>query len=306
MCPLLGTVVKFFVVPTLAWKPVWRTSTMRQFFASNPGQPGLLSPRAEISLIEAVAAAGRAEHSAARRGGERGTYGGSRTLNTWAAEKLLLLDQQTPGFRSQKLLLPDPLEPELPLPDVPEPPVEPPPLVVEPPPTVAPPVPLVLEPLEPVLPDEVLPDEVLPDEVLPDDVLPELVDPVVGVVGVVLSGVVSSTVASAVSSCAVAAWPVGGTRSGLELGSGATCVPPPQPATVSVASRVRMEARSLMGEPLVGERRHAAAARRALVQVALAHLAAVRADRSVATDHGRLDDDGRSGRTLPTTCSFSP
>jgi hypothetical protein len=150
------------------------------------------------------------------------------------------LDQQTPGLRSQKLLLADPVEPELP--------VEP--LDVEPldvpPPIAAPPLPLLVAalealpgvaavPLEAPVPDDVPLDAVEPDEVVvPDD----------GLVGVVASGVVASAVVSTAGSSTDAAWPVGGTRSGRDAGSGATCVLPLQPATVNVSTATTMEARS--------------------------------------------------------------
>jgi hypothetical protein len=158
-----------------------------------------------------------------------------------------LLAQQTPGLRSQKLLLP----PEVLLPDEPDEPDVPddvPP--AESPPIVAPPEPVELDPdVEPVDPDVDAPP-VLPDEplVVPLEVEPDEVDEdVAGVVGVVSVGVVEAASSSAVS-VAGAVWPVGGTRSGLEDGSAATlALPPPQLASAeSAASRATMEARGLI------------------------------------------------------------
>jgi hypothetical protein len=151
--------------------------------------------------------------------------------------------QQTPGFRSQKLLLPEPV-----LPDEPVDPVDPvDPEFVEPPPMVAPPLPVLVEPLD-VEPELVTgaPPELEPLDDVSDEV-PDEVDEDDGVVGVVSVGVVDVVEVALVSSVVTAAAaPVGGTRSGLDCGSGATCVPPPQPATVTAASSTRMEARGLM------------------------------------------------------------
>lgn len=156
------------------------------------------------------------------------------------------------------------LEPPVLEPPVLEPPVPP---VVEPefPPMAAPPVPVLDEELE--LVDELEDDVPVPVE------LWVLVVGVVGVVGVLgVLAVVSSC-------CAIVVSPVGGTTSGLVLGSAAISEPPPQLAsTVAMATVLSSnEAWRLIRTVLLGERRHAAAARRALVEVALRHGTAVRA-----------------------------